>query len=126
MNASTMARTAYSAARQGSARTPRSTEYALLAKVTALLKETDRHDALAFPALAQAIEQNRKLWLRFALDVAHPDNELPRDLRARIFYLYEIVQQHSARVLAHRADTGLLVDINRAVMRGLAGQGGGS
>ncbi|WP_418904512.1 flagellar biosynthesis regulator FlaF [Cereibacter sphaeroides] len=125
VNASTMARNAYGAG-QGSARTPRSTEYALLAQVTTRLKEADKRDPLAFPALAQAIEQNRKLWLQFAMDVAHPDNGLPRDLRARIFYLYEIVQQHSSKVLSRKADTDLLIDINTAVMRGLAGQGGGS
>ncbi|SNX74301.1 flagellar protein FlaF [Cereibacter ovatus] len=124
MNTSTMARTAYGAAGPGSARTPRSTEYAILAKVTAQLKEADPADPLGFPALAQAITQNRELWSRFAVDVAHPENGLPRELRAGIFYLYEVVQQQSSKVLAREANTDLLIDINTAMMRGLAGQGG--
>lgn len=126
MNASTRARTAYAAAGPGSTRSPRAAEYALLAKVTALLKLADSGDPGSFPALAQALEENRQLWSRFAMDVAHPENGLPRELRAKLFYLYEVVQQHTSKVLSRKADAGVLVDINTAVMRGLAGSETGS
>nr|WP_246176370.1 flagellar biosynthesis regulator FlaF [Rhodovulum strictum] len=115
-----LAQQAYSAPTQARTRPPRATEYAAFARVTARIKAADTGSARDFPALVAALDENRKLWRLLAIDVADRDNSLPRDLRARIFYLYEFTDHHTSRVLACHADTGPLVEINTAIMRGLA------
>lgn len=102
-------------------RTPRGTEYAVFMRVTQRLKASAQKGRSGFPALAAAIHENRRLWTALAADVASPDNALPPDLRARLFYLSEFTYQHSAKVLAGSASVGPLIEINAAVMRGLAG-----
>jgi flagellar protein FlaF len=54
-----------------------------------------------------------------AADVAEPDNGLPQELRARIFYLAEFTADHSRKVLRGGETVDALVDINTAMMRGL-------
>ncbi|ARE40393.1 flagellar protein FlaF [Rhodovulum sp. P5] len=119
MNALQMAQQAYSAPAQNQTRSPRATEYAAFARITARLKSAHEAGRDAFPALAAALTENRKLWRILAIDVADRDNALPPPLRAQIFYLYEFTDQHSAKVLKQQADAGPLIEINTAIMRGL-------
>ena len=104
-------------------RTHRGTEYAVFMRVTQKLQASARQGREAFPALAAAVHENRRLWTVLAADVAGPENGLSPDLRARLFYLSEFTFQHSTKVLAGTADVQPLIEINAAVMRGLAGQG---
>lgn len=103
-------------------RAPRDTEYDLLARITGRLRQAaaDR-GVTAFPALAAAMHENRRLWTAFAVDLADPGNALPRDLRARLFHLSEFVSVHTDRVLAGEARPEALIEVNLAVMRGLHG-----
>ncbi|MBK1634759.1 flagellar biosynthesis regulator FlaF [Rhodovulum adriaticum] len=121
MNALHMAQTAYSAPNQAHMRSPRATEYAAFTRITARLKEAAATDPVDFPALAAALDQNRKLWRVLAMDVADPANGLPDTLRARLFYLFEFTDQHTAKVLARTADAAPLIEVNTAIMRGLSG-----
>ncbi|MCV2866092.1 flagellar biosynthesis regulator FlaF [Defluviimonas sp. WL0075] len=116
MNAHLLAQDSY-AATAASVRTPRATEYALLARTTHALTHAD-----GFAALVRALHDNRRLWTTLAADVAEPGNGLPQELRARLFYLSEFTAHHSRKVLAGEADAGALIAINTAVMRGLAGE----
>ncbi len=123
MNALDMARTAYS--NPGTpVRTGRSTEYDLFARITRRLREAQRQaQALAGSSinpLVRALHDNLELWTTLAVDVADDGNGLPRELRARLFYLAEFTRVHTSRVLAGSASAGVLVDINTAVMRGLS------
>lgn len=119
MNATQLARTAY-----GTPGTPvrsgRSAEYDLFARVTRRLREAQGDVATGIAPLASALHDNQRLWTTLAADVADEGNALPRDLRARLFYLAEFTRVHSARVLKGESSAGVLVDINTAVMRGLA------
>ncbi|MCV2867048.1 flagellar biosynthesis regulator FlaF [Defluviimonas sp. WL0002] len=117
MNAQILAQGSY-ADSASSVRTPRIIEYDLLARTTRALKCAD-----GFAALADALHENRRLWTALAADVAEPTNGLPAELRARLFYLFEFTAHHSRRVLAGQADASALVEINTAVMRGLAARG---
>jgi flagellar protein FlaF len=119
VNAMHMAQKAYSAPSQNQMRTPRATEYAAFARITARLKAAATGERKNFPALAAALGENRRLWTMLAADVAGTDNGLPSALRARIFYLYEFTTQHSRQVLKGEADIGPLLEINTAIMRGL-------
>ncbi|MGC9418332.1 MAG: flagellar biosynthesis regulator FlaF [Rhodovulum sp.] len=119
MNTLHMAQKAYSAPNQAQTRTPRATEYAAFARITARLKAAQGTGRRNYPALAAAIHENRRLWTMLAADVADKDNALPQQLRAQIFYLFEFTNHHSREVLNGKADLAPLVEINTAVMRGL-------
>lgn len=108
---------------EGPVRTPRAIEYDLLARCTQALSTAWAPRREDFPSLARALHDNLKLWSSLAADVAEPGNALPKDLRAKLFYLYEFTAEHSRAVLEGRASVEVLVDINTAVMRGLRGGG---
>lgn len=115
-----MARSAYSDAATPT-RTERGTEYDAFARCTYALNSAQRGFG-GYPALARALNDNRRLWNVLAADVSGDANGLPASLRAGIFYLAEFTRQHSRRVLAGEADIAALIDVNTAVMRGLRGQ----
>ena len=118
MNALHMAKTAY-ATNKAPIRTPRGIEYEAFARITHRLKAAAERGKPGFPALAQALHLNRRLWTVLAADVAETGNELPQDLRARIFYLAEFTNVHSRKVMRGEDSVEALIDINTAMMRGL-------
>jgi len=120
-NAAKMAEAAYGA-RSAAARTPRGIEYAVLSQITRRLKDAGDHGRRGFPALAEALHENRRLWTALAVNVADEGNALPPDLRARLIYLAEFTLHHTARVLAREAEVRPLIEVNAAVMRGLLGR----
>ena len=101
---------------------PRGLEYELLAKATSGLRAAELKGAKDFPALAEALNRNLRLWSTLAADVTGAGNGLPPELRARLFYLYEFTALHSRAVLEGRGTASVLVAINTAVMRGLRGE----
>lgn len=103
---------------------PRAAEYDAFARVTARLGSAAKAGPSGFARLAAALHENRRLWALVAAEVADPRNALPAELRARLFYLAEFTEDHTRRVLAREAGAAAdaLVEINTAVMRGLAGQ----
>lgn len=98
-------------------RTDRGTEYEVFARITHRLK-TAGTDHASRPLLAEALHENRRLWITLAADVASDENALSPDLRARIIYLSEFVRRHSSLVLTG-APRDPLLEINTAIMRGL-------
>lgn len=97
---------------------PREIEYQLFSQITGRLHRAGT-DAVSFPDLAEALNDNLTLWRTIALDVATEDNELPEMLRAQLFYLYEFTDAHTKKVLRREADATALIDVNRSIMRGL-------
>ena len=118
MNAQNMARMAYAQA-TAPTRTDRGTEFEVFARVTRAMKAAEDKGKAGFKDLAQAMLENRRLWTILAADVANEGNDLPDELRGRIFYLAEFTDQHSSKVLAGKARAEVLVEINAAIMRGL-------
>lgn len=118
MIAHRLAKTAYAATR-APLRTPRGTEYDAFARITAQLN-TARAPGTPFAALVAAVHENRRLWTVLAADLVAPENGLPASLRARLLFLAKFTHAHSAAVLAGRENADALVEINTAIMRGLA------
>lgn len=122
MNALNMAKTAYTNTASPT-RTLRGTEYDAFARITHRMKASAA-DASKFNILASALYENKKLWAILAADISDKDNTLPKELRGRIFYLYEFTSQHTSKVLRKEASVDVLLDINTAVMRGLRSEVG--
>ncbi len=120
MNATLMAQNAYTTATTA-IKTPRSIELDVFSRVTRRLSR--KLEETNYPEFARALHENRHLWTLLAVDVADPDNGLPQDLRARLFYLAEFTLQHTSKVLAGTASVDILHEINSSVMRGLRQQG---
>ena len=118
MNAQSQAMHAYSEA-SATTKTPRNMEYDAVARITHRLRSEALKGAAGFPNLVKALHDNKRLWNIFAVDVADADNQLPRELKAQIFYLAEFTSQHTTKVLARRADVAPLLEINTAILHGL-------
>ncbi|MEI4472718.1 flagellar biosynthesis regulator FlaF [Frigidibacter sp. MR17.24] len=120
MNATRMAKTAYSAPSEP-VRTARGIEYEIFARVTGQLQRARSNGV--FVDMIAALHENRRLWQVLASDLALPDNGLPDDLRARLLYLAEFTRQHSRKVSSGEAEAQVLIDINTMIMRGLRAAG---
>ncbi len=122
MNAQLFARTAYGRP-ETPIRSPRQIEYDLFARITQKLAHANQQRDADYPAFTKALHDNVHLWRVIASDVASSGNGLPEQLRARLFYLYQFTDQHSRKVMKHEAAAEVLIDINKAIMRGLRGEG---
>lgn len=98
----------------------RGVEYQAFARVTRDLSEY-RLDESQFAQFAKALNDNLRLWTVLGVDVAREGNALPAELRSKIFYLFEFTHQHTQKVMRGEAEVDVLLDINKAVMRGLRG-----
>ena len=118
MNAQAQAQRAYSAA-SAPTRTPRSLEYDTVARITHRIRSAEQDGSEGFIRLVEALHDNKNLWNIFAVDVADTDNQLPRELKAQIFYLAEFTSQHTSKILARQASVAPLLEINTAILHGL-------
>ncbi len=75
-----------------------------------------------FPRLAQALSDNRNLWVRLVIGVADETSGVPPSLRDQILSLFKFTWEHTSLVLRDKATAEVLVDINTALLRGLEGQ----
>lgn len=119
----TLAQRAHSAYAQAAKplRSQRATEYDAFSKISHKLRDAARDRDHNFPAFAAALADNRRLWTTLAVDVAQPENALPDDLRARIFWLAEFAEAETRRLLRGAGDARVLIEINAAIMQGLRG-----
>lgn len=119
MTATQLAQTAYAAA-GAPVRTTRGNEYAAFERVTARLTHA-ADKAAPMTQRAAALLDNRQLWSTLAIDLATEGNALPDGLRAQLFYLAEFSLLQSSNALRDSAAISVLIDVNKAVMRGLDG-----
>ncbi len=98
---------------------PRDTEYRLFGQVTRALIEAKEKE-LSGVELLKALDWNRSLWRTLASDCSSDGNGLPDSLRAQIVSLSIFVSRHSSVVMRKQASIDALIDINRAIMQGLA------
>ena len=109
---------------QASARAepPRNMEYRLFGQVTRALMEAEKADEADLQTRMDALDWNRRLWSALATDCASPDNALPPPVRAQMISLSLWVSRHTSAVMRREEEFGPLIDINRIIMQGLAGQ----
>ena len=122
MNATSLATRGY-AENATTVRNDRRSEYDVFGRVTKALRDTATKAKSDFPAYAEALDLNRRLWTALVGDVADPANPIPADLKARVIYLSEFTQLHTRKILREGASVMPLLEINMAVMRGLKSEG---
>jgi len=118
VNALLKATNAYSAAKAPT-RTAKNLEYDVIARITRRIVIAAQKGRDGFSELAQALNDNRKLWSIFSADLASPGNPLPDELKNDLFDLAKFTRQHTSKVLQRKANVQPLVEINTAIMRGL-------
>jgi flagellar protein FlaF len=116
MNAFAMAQRAY-APTTAPTRSDRSVEYDVIARITSRLKNAMTADN--YPKLIEALHENNALWRTLAIDVADAANGLPKNLRARIFYLAEFTDAQTKKVIRNKESAVPLLEVNMAILRGL-------
>jgi len=120
VNVINMAQRAY-APTAAPTRSNRSIEYDVIARITYRLKKAIEKKDLG--PLLEALHENRKLWRTLALNVSQPDNGLPEELRARLYYLSEFTNHHTSEVIRNKMSAIPLVEVNTAILRGLKTEG---
>lgn len=103
------------------AESPRQTEYRLFAQVTGSLIRAKETEATG-GALMEALDWNRRLWSTLSSDCSSADNALPKELRAQIISLALWVNRYTSDVIRSKGDIDALIDVNKAIMEGLAMQ----
>lgn len=101
---------------------PRDAEYNAFAMATRALLAAEKADRSDVNVLVDAINKNRTLWRLLAKDCASEANQLPEMLRAQIINLSRWVNSYSSDVIRKSESVAPLVDVNRIMMDGLAGQ----
>lgn len=104
---------------------PRRAEAAILSNLTARMIRAAGVGTAGFPALVAAVHDNSRFWQIAAEDLAGEDNGLPVPLRAQLLSLAMFVERETAQVLAGRRPPDALIEINRAIARGLFDQPAG-
>lgn len=98
---------------------PRDTEYRLFAQVTGALMRV-RERGIKDGEFVDALDWNRRMWSVFSTDCGLEGNGLPQDLRARIISIGIWVSKYTSDVIRANGDIDALIDVNRAIMEGLA------
>ncbi|RNF34661.1 flagellar biosynthesis regulator FlaF [Paracoccus methylarcula] len=103
-------------------RSDRDTEYAMLSRVTSMLRRASASGDIRVQI--EAVGKNNQLWTILAADLASEGNALPDDLRARLLSLASFSLRHGHAVLVRKATVNALIDVNMSIMKGLRGEAG--
>jgi len=103
---------------------PRRTEALILSKLAAGMIRAAEPSG-GFAALAAAVHENRRYWRLASDDLAGDGNKLPLPLRAQLLSLAAFVEKETGRILAGETTSEALIEVNRAVARGLFAQSPG-
>jgi len=107
---------------QNQSETPQQIEYRLFANVTRALIALRDMDAPTPRQKMDALDWNRRMWSTLSSDCGAPGNQLPKALRAQIMSLGLWVSKYTTDVARGNADIDALIDVNSAIMEGLASQ----
>jgi len=101
--------------------TPRATEHRLLGQITGEMIVA-RDSGLSGAGLVPCLHRNREIWSVFSSLCAAPGNGLPAALRANIISIGLWVERFTTEVVSGRESMDPLIEVNRSIMEGLAGQ----
>ena len=96
-------------------------EFALFRQITDALTQVSEAEDAQPADWADAIHRNQQLWTTIAVDLLHPGNALPDDMKRSLLYLAEFVRQTSMKIMAGEGEIADLIEINLSIMNGLGG-----
>lgn len=96
-------------------------ELALFRQITDALKQVSEAEDVQPTDWAEAIHRNQQLWTTIAIDLLHPGNALPDELKRSLLYLAEFVRQSSMKIMAGEGKIADLIEVNQSIMNGLSG-----
>jgi flagellar biosynthesis activator protein FlaF len=107
--------------KQARARTerPRAVEQRLMTEITNEMIGA-RTSKCSGSQLMPALHRNREVWTIFSAVCSAVDNKLPVELRAGVVSLSLWVDRHTSEVVAGRESIDDLIDVNLAIIEGLA------
>jgi len=108
---------AYQRASQNSENT-KQTEYRAFAIFTRALEQAEAEGPVA---VVKAVADNRQLWLTLQIDLASPENKLPKELRAQLISIAIWVNKYSRPAMKREASLEPLIAVNKQIMEGLRG-----
>lgn len=117
MYASEMAKRGYASSQQHVA-TETELELKIFTEITGRLVSADPKEPGGFSLLAEAVNDNARLWNLLFLDMTHDGNTLPMELRNGLIYLAEFTRMHTAKVLQGEAGPEILIEINKSIITG--------
>lgn len=94
-------------------------ELSLFQQVTQALQTVDQAERVSPTDWADAINRNLAMWTTLAVDLSHPDNGLPVDMRRSLITLSDFVRRTSMDVLQDDAGLADLIEINTTIIGGL-------
>ncbi|CAN5210076.1 flagellar biosynthesis regulator FlaF [soil metagenome] len=97
-------------------------EYRLFGQVTRALIAASEVDPSDFATRIDALDWNRRLWATLASDCSSEHNTLPKPVRAQMISLSLWVNRHTTLVMRKEENFEALIEVNRIIMQGLAGQ----
>jgi flagellar protein FlaF len=120
MHSTKLAQQAYAPA-SAATHTPRDVEYHAFAYVTGLLAgaKDQNGEPGGVAKLAEALNENVKLWITLAADCADDGNKLPPQTRGQIIGLANFARNHMHKVLTGGAEIDPLIEVNLSIMKGL-------
>ena len=100
---------------------PRTIEASAFERINGDLDRGARNSERSYPAYIEALSRNVAIWTVLASDVMRDENELPLELRAKIFNLATFVRRHTQHLMSGEAepDVSILTEINRNLIAGL-------
>jgi flagellar biosynthesis activator protein FlaF len=98
---------------------PRDAERAVFERVTEQLRHAAQL-ASRTNEFHEAVHANRRLWAAVIADVADPGNSLSAEMKESLVSLGLWVQRESTAVTAGQTELSALIDVNEAVIGGLA------
>ena len=101
---------------------PRAVEHRLMTEITREMMGAQLA-GMAGQQLMPSLHRNREVWSTFSAVCGAQGNRLPDDLRARVISLSRWVDRFTSEVVAGRESIDGLIDVNVAIIEGLAPNG---
>ncbi|MHA6345251.1 flagellar biosynthesis regulator FlaF [Roseivivax sp. CAU 1761] len=110
--------------------TPRQIERRVMSTVTAEMERHAAFDAadldgrrtILAGGLRSGLQDNQALWRALRTDLADDGNRLPAPLRAQLISISLWADRQSSQVMGGQAGLAALIEVNRRIAAGLAGQ----
>jgi len=113
-----MSYSAYTQAQNRAPTSSRDVEYRLLGAVISALIEAEGSGSVI--KRVDAVCWNREVWSVFRMDLKHPDNGLPQEIKDQLVDISKWVDRETFRILGGDTDKlDGLIEVNKNIMNGL-------